>query len=151
MNQTNVGAYVKTALAAMTGIVSVQQGMGDSNFTLPSEYPYIEYTVGEARNDMTTFSVGGTVLSTYDILFRLYLGTAEMLARDAEAAKLVYADRIRAKFAPDWTLGGNCTDLDWGAVSSNLDIFRDNGERPYTEYVLTVTEQTTANAAVSGG
>lgn len=151
MNQTAVANYVSTKLAGITGIVAVVQGMGDDNYSLPAQYPYARYSVGDPSFVHDSFGPAGAVHSTYPLEFDLVLGVPEMLAADAEAAKLVYADRLRAAFANDETLGGNCWNITLASTGSTIATFRDQGIAPAISYRLTIEDYTAANAPASGG
>lgn len=147
MNQTAVRDYILGALQSMDGLTGAQAGYPEPMPALTAEYPFAAVTVGDP---VVEWIAGGTVQSTYPVGIIVYLGTPDMPHEDAEASKLPYADRFRALFSPDWTLGGNCFNCELGPASSNLETYRETEEYPMLAQRLDVTEHTAVSAAASG-
>lgn len=145
MNQTDVSARVLSDLQAITVLKSVISGIGDTNASMPIEFPLAMYSVGEPQP--AGWLTMGSVYGTYNVTIVIQLGTPEMLATDAEAVKLTCNDKVRAAFSQDPTLGGACLAAILTGATNNLATFRDQEDIPKLTYILTVQEYTLASSA----
>lgn len=154
MNQSAIAAYLETRLATLTDVKGVQPGLPDSSPSLPAEYPFVYYEVGEPAQEWISF--GGWVSAPYDVTITLVLGAPDTQPIEAQQLKWVWADRLRSLLTPDPTLGGLCFDSNLTQGSNNLGTFArgagsDKRESyPSLAYRLTVVEHTLASAGASG-
>jgi hypothetical protein len=150
MSVSTVLTEVQTRCAAMTGIKAAALGLPNSG--LPADqgqYPRINITPMQMSYVRETMGAAGKVSVEYDVLITLYLGLPSMAQVDVVSAAAPYLDRVRAKFASDYTLGGLCWNSDIGNPVDNLS---DYGEAtspfpyPTVQWRLSVQEETAANA-----
>jgi hypothetical protein len=137
----------------MTGIKAAALGLPNSG--LPADqlqYPRINITPMQLTYSRATFGAAGKVEVGYDVLITLYLGLPSMAQADAVTASLPYLDRVRAKFASDFTLGGLCFNTDIGNPADNLSDYGDAASPfpyPVMQWRLAVQEEIAANAAAA--
>lgn len=146
MNQTAVADYVKGKLGAIEGIKGTTPGRPESMPALASEYPLNYYEVGEPAGVQLTF---GWRSDAYDITITHVLGPPTMLTGEAQLEKTKWADRYRAAFTTDYTLGGNCRDSMFKEGSNNLNTFDATEDYPALEYKLLVVEDTLDSSSSS--
>jgi hypothetical protein len=104
---------------------------------------------GPVGEQAATFGVGGAEAVQETILIRRILGAADMLPGAASAQARLWPDRLRALLAPDWTLGGRCTDSTLSAPFSNLPnhAYRERQEPPEQAWLLTIDTYPAKNSA----
>lgn len=149
MNQKAVRDYIVGQLQSMAGLAGLMAGKPEPMPSLASEYPLACVTVGDPVSTWMTYSTNGTIASAYDVTVTVYLGTPDTPYEEAEDQKLPFADRFRALFAPDATLGGNCFECFMGSPQNNMETYRELEEYPRLAQRLTVVEHTRVGAAAS--
>lgn len=158
MSVTTVLNYVETAIEAITSIVACDQGIPHGG--LPSDadqYPRVVITVGDFTPVHETFGAAGTVGENYAVNITAYIGPAADNDHNVVLTKAkVLPQRFRAKFTPDWKLGGACRNSNLRgpvdnlrASESGLPVYQELGQKPAMRWRLEVTENVAANAVAS--
>ena len=146
MNQTAVANYVKTTLEGITGITGTVRGRPQSMPSHDGEYPFNYFEVGDPLGQQLTFAWRA---DAYDITITHVLGLPSMDPETAQIEKTKWADRYRAAFSGDNTLGGNCFDSLFREGTNNLDIYTETEENPTLTYKLLIVEHTLDSSAAS--
>jgi hypothetical protein len=146
MNQTGVASNVKAKLERIAGIMGTTPGRPDEMPAMAVEFPINYYEVGEAASERLTFT---TQQHAYDITITHVIGQPSTTADAAQLEKTKWADRYRAAFSGDTTLGGNCLYCQMTSGTNNLDSFRDTGDYPALQWKLLVLEYESDSSAAS--
>lgn len=140
-------AYVRTNGLAITGIKTAYVGHPDQDPLPESDLPMLIVGAPQPQWRPMTLTAGGEGLleATYPVNMLVIMGRADMPQRDAQAQQAAYADRFRAKFSPDPTLGGLVAYSDLTEGVDNLDAgeganYRVLKQLPQMAFRLMVTE-----------
>jgi hypothetical protein len=159
VSQSSVLDYVETRIETISstpsGTLPCRQGIGQMGLpTNIAEYPLVVISARNMEPEQLTAGVGGTVHEKYAVIITLYLAPKDTAHDVVVARGKLFPGRMRAKFTPDWKLGGNCWNSDLRGPADNLGLNMATGKPQYIEanaypihqWALMVTEETTANA-----
>ena len=96
-----------------------------------------------------TFGPSGLTQETYKVAMWLVLGPKDYAPKRAHADQRQYADKFRAQFSNDHTLGGLCVYAQLKSGNDNLSTYRETGEYPQLTYYVEVWETKVNSAAAS--
>lgn len=157
MSVTTVIDTVVTYVGSITDIGSnhVYKGMPQGNqapgeFGDDAQYPLALISAplkfGYDRRGMGVAAKGFVM---YDAVITVYLGDGALTQEEAIERATPLVDRFRAKFEPDWTMGGVCFNCEMGLPADNLFDFPTRGEPPVVQWTLRIQEERQANAAAA--
>jgi hypothetical protein len=151
MGRTAVLNYCKTQTEAIAGIRRSEIGRLDVDPLPESDLPMAIHGAPQPRWQGTTFRAGGEgeLEARYPVNILVFLGRKDMARADAEALQADFADRFRAMYANDPTLGGLVWDQELSDGIDNIDTFKEAGQHPQATYRLDIIERRKRNAAVS--
>ena len=150
---STVVSTVQTYVASITDIHDVKLGMPQAMEPAAyddSQYPFALISAplkfGYDRRGMGTAAKG---FVQYDAVITVYLGDGALPQDEAIERAIPMVDRFRAKFEPDWTMGGVCFNAEMGLPADNLFDFPTRGEPPVVQWTLRIQEERVANAAAA--
>jgi hypothetical protein len=148
MSRSTIKTYIEARCAEIEGIARVGPRLDDGNYP-PADMPYCVVELGQPKSRQLTMGVTGKIEQVYPAGIAIIVDRKDADYDQALEASIRIADRLRAKFAADWTLGGNCFNADLSEGIDNLPTFREAGQYPQVANKLMVTEQVAANAPAS--
>lgn len=156
MSQSAVVSAVQAHVQALdNGTMRCELGMPHAGLPpVLAGFPLAVLTIRNLEGEHATFGAGGLVWERYAVIITLYLAPKDADHSVAFARSLGYASQMRAQFAPDWKLGGNCFNSDLRGPADNLGLqpsggamYQDASQYPMLQWALMVTEQAAANDA----
>lgn len=157
MSVSTVIDTVVTYVGAITDIGSnhVYKGMPQGNaepgeFGDDNQYPLALISAPlKFGYDRRGMGVAGKGFIMYDAVITVYLGDASLPQAEAIDRAVPLVDRFRAKFEPDWTMGGVCFNCEMGQPADNLQNYIAVDEPPVLQWTLRIAEERTPNAAAA--
>lgn len=146
-------AYVQSRCATMTGVAQCTVGRPTQEQLAEAALPWVIIGAPQPRWEPWTFAAGGAGLlaTIYPVNIVVVMGPANLEPADAEAAREVWADRVRGALSSDPSLGGRVFDSELESGIDNVDTYRRAGQeqQPQCAFRLVVTEVAARNAAVA--
>jgi hypothetical protein len=149
MSRTAIMAAALAKCAAIQDIVYAQIGKPGGTFP-HTNTPLIWLGAQEINPQRLTFGDAGEVQFQWVIGIHIILAAGDISDEQVQELALVFADRLRAAFYSDDTLGGTCWDATLGEGENNLETYEiSQDEFPEIYYPLIITEEIVANAVAS--
>lgn len=137
-------------MAAITQVKTTTLGKPAGEISGAS-VPWAIIGVPQPKWERLTYEAGGQGKwkVTYNANILIIIGRKDMSEQDAQSEQLAWADRIRAAFSNDSTLGGLCDECQVMEGRDNIEVYKIAEMMPQLHYILRITEQVTISSAAS--